>query len=488
MFERCDHLGFMAPYYSRANGQLVFAREFSEILKYLEKPHTIDACAIIEIISRYHCFADRTIVHGVHRVPWMAKANSDNTGWEIIDIPPHSNLLIPENDVAGRLFIKLQEEILDYCSGFSTVGILLSGGMDSRIVAGVVDFLIKTNQASFKVIAITWGMKESRDVIYAQLIARRLGWDWIHFPVSAEELLNNILETAKRGCEFSPVHLHAMPKVRNISDVDCILAASFGDSIGRAEYSGRHVTQLVSFDKYTLNWFKLLRRDVYKEAYQLLTQDIKYYRTLFPRKYGYQQHEIDQQAHYMQRKLNHCMSVINENIPLFQIFTSPSVFRFMWSLSPQIRNNMIYKHLLSLFKTELADIPWARTGQLYLIEGNILDNHPSLSHRYGEWIRNDLFDLIKKKVLSENISQLNIFNMQALESTLEMNRRISRKATTTKIDEISIWLASLADFIQIYSIKGNESNQTFLDDFNSIIISPLEVISLETAKFLLSQK
>jgi asparagine synthase (glutamine-hydrolysing) len=488
MIKHYNHLGFLSPYYILAGDRLVLKSEFADIVQCFKGPRLLDVTAVIEMISRYHCFADRTLIQGLYRVPWMAKPDATGTGWSIASLPPHGNRVMSEEEVAKTLFAKLQLEVLTYCENHSTVGLLLSGGMDSRIVAGVLDYLQKTRQISANIVAITWGVEDSRDVIYARQIAQRLGWDWVHFPISAETLLNNIAETARRGCEYSPVHLHAIPQVRDMEGVDCILAASYGDSVGRAEYSGRHITQLIPFERYTLNWFKLLREDVYKQVSQNIAQDVAHYRELFPRSIEYQQYEIDQQAHYMRRKLNHCMAVINEKIPLYHAFTSPNVFGFMWSLSPKVRNDKIYKHLLELFKTELIDIPWARSGKPYLSRGESVDDYPSLHHRYGEWIRGKLYEVIRVKVMSDSIARLGIFNMEALKSALAVNRKITRQVRATKLDEIAIWIAALADFVEMYDVRGYDSKQAAVDVINGVVVSPLQVVGLATAKFVLGRQ
>lgn len=488
MFQYYNHSGFSNPYFTSIKGQFVVTAQLDEIISCLQGSRLIDIHSVVQIISRYHCFADRTLVKGVYRTPWMAKPNNTYTEWEFADLPPHGERLMPVEEAAQLFFEKLQMEILNYCEGRSTIGVLLSGGMDSRIAAGVLDFLLKTRQMSVIVVAITWGMEKSRDVIYARRIAQRLGWDWLHYPISSEDLFCNIAETAKRGCEYSPVHLHAMPRIRKLQGVDIILSASYGDSIGRAEYSGCHVTQLIPFEKHTLNWFKLLRVEAYKDISIGLVRDVARYRTLFPRYDSYQQHEIDQQAHYMRRKLNHCMDVINEKIPLFPVFSSPDVFGFMWSLSPKVRNDLIYKNIIKLLKTDLSDIPWARTGSPYLCKSKPVDTYPDLHHRYGEWIRGELHGLIRGKALSTSISNLNIFNMKALSSAIALNRKIARQVRATKMDEILIWIAALSDFVQRYNIQGHDYEQKPIDKINGSLLGPLQLMSLAVIKFMLFRK
>ena len=476
MFEYYDRLGFMTPYYVVNHKKFTIASALEEIITQLKTPRQIDVAALVEIISRYHCFGDRTLVKGVFKTPWMAKPNEDNTEWEFAQLPPHSEKIMGEQEIARELFDRLQEEILEYCENKSTVGLLLSGGMDSRIAAGVLDYLKKTNQVSVNVVAITWGVDQSRDAVYAQKIARRLGWEWKHYKLSPDDLINNITHTARQGCEYSPIHLHAVPRVRDIQGVDAILAASFGDSVGRAEFSGRHVTNLIPTTRYVFNWFKLLKANAYRGVRHEIAPDVQAYHALFPRKKIAQQMEIEKQVHYMRRMLNPCLAVINEKIPLLHAFSKPSVFELMWSLSPQVRSDAIYKHMLSLFETDLLDIPWARTGVEYLSKGAELDGLSKLHHRYGEWIRNDIYHIIKDKVLSDHTSRLNIFNMDALSKGIKVYRRLSKQAGHIKLDEIFIWIAALSDFVKMYEIQGIDDGKATVDYVNGNIVAPIQVV------------
>ncbi|MCP4541875.1 MAG: hypothetical protein GY832_32500 [Chloroflexi bacterium] len=476
MFKYYDSLGFMNPYYVVGDDKFAIENSFEKIIAKLDAPRQIDVAAVVEIISRYHCFGDRTLVKGIFRTPWMAKPSEDNTEWEFAQVPPHDEKITSEEELAGGLFSRLQEEILEYCEGKSTVGLLLSGGMDSRIAAGVLDYLIKTNQINVNVVAITWGVDQSRDVVYAQEIARRLGWEWKHYQLSPDDLIDNIAHTAKRGCEYSPIHLHAMPRVRDLQGVDCILAASFGDSVGRAEFSGRHVTDLFPINRYVFNWFKLLKTNAYRRVGGEIDQGVETYHALFPRKKAIQQMEVEQQAHYMRRMLNPCMAVINEKIPLLQIFSKPSVFGFMWSWSPKVRNDTVYRCILDLFETSFLDIPWARTGKKYLSQETKFDDLSKYHNHYGQWIKNDIYEIVESKVLSDYTSGLNIFNMDSLKNSMKANKRLSKQVEYIKLDEIFIWIAALADFVKMYEIQGIDSRQATVDGIDGNIVAPIQVV------------
>ncbi len=464
------------PYTIQGQERLIIGNSFGDLLNAHDSLRQIDITAIVEFISRYHFFGDRTLIQGISRTPWMARPDARLEAWIPVDVPPHGQTVMRTAEAAQRLSSLLRKEIIQVCSGKSTIGILLSGGMDSRIVAGILDAAIKDGELQGQVVALTWGIENSRDVEYARQIAELLSWDWLHLPLSAENLRENISVTAARGCEFSPVHLHAMPRVRDQEGIDLIVAASFGDSIGRAEYSGRHVSDLLPIDKYVMNWFKLLLEDAYQAGAAGIPGDVQRYRERCPRDIEYQYREIERQVHYMRRQLNPCMAVINERIPLYQLFTAPETFGFMWSLAPEVRNDSVYFHMLNDLQKGMMDIPWARTGTPYFTNQGQADDLGDRYHKYGQWIREDMRDEIGDRVLSDSISDLGIFNMTALANAWRMNKVVGRGAGAMKLDEIFIWLAALSECVEMYGLRAQGSSQGWLDQINGALVAPAEAV------------
>jgi hypothetical protein len=453
MFEHYNRLGFFNPFYIEEEAKLRIEPDFPSIIQHVQH-RVIDPAAIVEIFSKNHCFADRTPIQGIQRTPWMARPDAAGEGWEFCEIPEHGERLISTEAAAGELFSRLQEEVLELVEGRTTVGILLSGGMDSRMVAGALDRLITTRRLdNVRVVALSWGNENSRDAVYAAEIARRLGWEWEHFVVSAEDVLRNIHETAKRGCEYSPIHLHAMPRIRELGGLDCILAGSFGDSVGRAEFSGKNVHALQPLDTGISNRYHMLDPHLYRSHHDALHEDLETYHRRFPRPEPYQQCELDQQLHYMRRMINPCMGVINEKIPVFQLFSKPSVFGFMWSMAPHLRNNDIYRSMMQHFSHRLDDIPWARTGLPFPQTQGEADGLGKIHDSYRQIINHEIFDTVRQMVLSTEVSRLNLFNMDALESLLTCNR-ILPHASRTWLDDKLLWIASLSEFARLYQVQG----------------------------------
>jgi len=213
------------------------------------------------------------------------------------------------------------------------VGLLLSGGLDSRIVAGIVRQLQIEDEID-DVTAFTWGVEDCRDVYYAREITEKFNWNFRHFPLNAELLRENIRHAGELGAEFSPLHLHALPEIRDQANVDVILAGSYGNSIGRAEYSGNHVTDLYKMVPHRLNKFGVLRNNVVSTHRETVHGDAYKYRTRINRSKTYQFREIEQQLHYMRRLLQPCMTHVAEQVPLYQLFTAPDVVELMWGLPP----------------------------------------------------------------------------------------------------------------------------------------------------------
>lgn len=477
MFKNYNHLGFHNPYFIWHNGRLEIEKRFPDIVRKKGSPLELDIASVIQLLMKSYMLGDRTILKNVYKTPWMAKPNEKMDGWNHYKVKTHQNKNESVEFVAEELFSNLQEEIANYIGNSKKIGILLSGGMDSRIVAGTLDYLIKRNNLSnISVKAFTWGNSNSRDVIYSKIIAERLGWEWKHFIVTKESVMQNIKVAADYGCEYSPIHLHAIPQIKKERGLDCFLAGSFGDSIGRAEYEGIKVMNLKSPFYGFRNFGNILKFQAYKNHIADSINDLKQYHDLYPQNFKYQLYESDMQIHYMRRKLNPCMAVLDENAPLYQAFTSPDVFEFMWSIDPAYRTDKIYEFLIKFFDTELNDIPWARTGIKYGQKDEVKDNYEKENHSYANIINSDIFEFIEDKVLSPAIQRLGIFNKTSLYTLLNL-LKITPKGYNIVYGERLCWIASLALMVEKYKISQNEFYSSNVKDLiNGMLLCPVEVL------------
>lgn len=455
IFKYYQNLGFNNPYYFVENGKFVIDTKLENLLSKFTADRKIDSVAVVEVLNKNFPLADRTVIQQIYKTPWLAKANADNTDWEFDTCPIHGKHKDDPKVIAQKFFDLICEEIIEYTKDKKTVGILLSGGMDSRMVAGALDYLIKSNKIDVKVTALTWGNNNTRDVIYAERIAKLLNWEWKHYTVQSKDLLKNIKITGLRGCEYSPIHLHAIPQIRESVELDVILAGSYGDSIGRAEYGGVHVNNLPKLKDNFSNIGNLINKEVFHSSLKAVENDIEHYNNLFPAKELYMQNEYDYQLHYMRRQLNPCMELLNEKSDFFQVFTSPKTFRYIWNIDSNLRNDDLYKIILTFFKTDLSVIPWARTGLLYGSNEGKADQYLKRHHSYVEIINYEILDQIKEYVLTSTIKNTGIFNYDSIEELFRLSKKYP--LNSFYYTEKLAWLASLAILIDEYKINVNDN-------------------------------
>lgn len=470
MFNHYSNLGYNNPYYILKGNKFQVFKSFPDTIQSFHSNKSIDSVAVIELLNKGFIFADRTLIQGMYKTPWQAKPNKNLDNWHYADVPKHDNRLIHEEEIAETLFHKICNEIEAVIGDKTKIGVLLSGGMDSRMVAGALDYLIKIKRlTNMQITGLTWGNDNTRDVVYAKEIASRLGWEWKHYKVTTEDLINNISETATYGCEYSPVHLHAIPQIRDDNQhLELILAGSYGDSVGRAEYSGKNVRYLKPIDSNITNFSFFFKKDVYKKSLKGIQQDILQYHKIFPQEKPYMQYELDYQLHYMRRMLNTCMQLFTEKMEFYQVFTHPDVFGYMWSISPEKRNDSVYENMLKLFKTKLDDIPWARTGMGFGQKNGVPDKYLKEHHNYSQQIYQILFEHTAFKKVTQQLKTLGIFNIDAIETIYKILKK-NKNSNLYFLDKM-LWLISLSEMIEKYNVQGEKAKEQKSNLFNPALV------------------
>ncbi|AAZ24796.1 asparagine synthase-related protein [Colwellia psychrerythraea] len=440
-----SHLGTIYPLFSKESPSDFFFN-MEDIINFRTKNNLnieLDKVALVEKACLPYLLGNRTLITDVERAPWMHSYS--NQRWINESLPYHGKSKPNKETFVCDLKTSLSNEAIGYIGKANTVGILLSGGMDSRVVAGVVRDLQKNNR-SISVVGITWGNANSRDVIYSQRICQQFGWEFVHFPITAETLHKNIQLSAKMGAEVSALHFHAMSDVADLKGVDVILAGSYGDSVGRAEFSGKHVTKLSSVLPSRINNLGLIKDELFQSALESIRNDAQLPAFHNAGDNNLRKYEIEQECHYMRRMLQSCMHVVAEKIPFYQMFTAPSVFGLMWGLEPNIRNNDWYVELLNILPGQLLQIPWARTGILYHLPEGTADEFDKSYHQYGLWLKTELKDEMLNAMNSKSIRELGIFNEYSLDA-LVSSWGIAKGASNNRLDEVVSWIASLNTFI-----------------------------------------
>lgn len=457
--ETSRHL-FQRPLYCCPSGDWTYS--FPEALQHCGSDVHLDMSAVVSCLSFGVPCQDRTLLQEITRRPWLSRVTTENQ--VILEaIPPHGFITDSDENLAKRLYDLLCNEARTVCEGFNEIYILLSGGLDSRIIAGVLAKLHQQGDISAKPIAVTWGLPDSRDVVYASQMARMLGIEWQHIELGWQTVLQNIDATAYQlGLLHSPEMLHNMLWFKRIPPTALVLAASFGDSIGRAEFSGQHLLELRR--RQPQNMYELLKPAIFRTASMGVIGDLD---LTYSRAQGnvppYARYEHWMQANYMRGGLCHALSIINNYARIYQMFTAPDVYGFMWSLHPTRRDDEIYAALLENELPGLARIPWPRTNRAF--RGGTIGAGRHLRrdyHEYTRWSSGPLYFQLCKRIDPEWFEATGIFDALRIRKMNELVR--ASKVRVGVLNYVWLWLAGFRTFVECLESKGKsliiEPNET----------------------------
>jgi len=438
---RTEKFGCFCPYYRQdpSNGRILVSDSLTEAISGIPVgKREIDPVACLALLRFNYILGDRTLIKGISKMPWHAELNIITGELSRSRPIPHGNRLAQSEEIAAELHQRLRQELASYLEGHSKVWVLLSGGLDSRIVAGVIHEI--ESDFNTDVYAVTWGVSNSRDVSYAKRIAEHLGWPWVHIPYDEALMWQNIHLVVGYGGEVSGLHLHGMHALKDLVCADdVVIAAAYGDSIGRAEFRGFHLTRLqvppIS------NPFGLLHRSIADDCARLATADRVLAWCTEPDQSVEIVNDLDMQENYMRRMIGYIMNYIRQFCELEQAFTSPDVVEYMWSFSPVCRQTEVYFRLLQSLDPFLLNLPWARTG---IAPSGMKDQNPELLlqyHHLGRWCRECYRKELENLLLDGGLASLGIFNMSRVEYLLK--KWLGEPVESMGLTEMVVKLASL---------------------------------------------
>ena len=182
-----DRFGHYPCYYARSNRGLFFAPAVKPVVNHGGLEAVIDLTAVAQYFRFQHLMGDRTFIEGVKLLPEASILEYDLTSrrfhidkyWDYDQIPTIREDISFQEAVeeTGRLFRRSIEKRT--APSGPTIGVYLSGGMDSRTILGMID---RHNWPA--VHTFTYGHKDCRDVAYSHRIAKSLRAEshWFDLP------------------------------------------------------------------------------------------------------------------------------------------------------------------------------------------------------------------------------------------------------------------------------------------------------------------
>lgn len=405
-----------------------------------------DPAALLSYLTYGYVSGDRTLFVEIRRQPWVSTIDSDQD--VRLESPPvHDFFRLTPVEIGARLLKLLENEAETVCVGRSDVYILTSGGLDSRIVAGVMRRLIDQGRVKARVHAVTWGRDGSRDVEIGRIVAEKLKFPWTHLTLGPEDLRRNIDHVAlELGALVSPIHLHRMMWFRDLPAGALVLGGSYGDSVGRAEFSGRNVLELLPYQANDL--FGLMTQPSFAVGQATLSQDWMAFRERFQGTPDFAVRECEYQAHYMRGLIAQTMSVINGPADLYQMFTSPEVYGFMWSIHPSFRDDRPYAALLAQLENDLHQLPWARTNRSLNSRQSIKVNARFKQYYdYTNWIRNDILPEVDQPDLTQWLTETRLFKEDAIFEVFQKARESQVPFEIRQSTNVVVWLLALRKLV-----------------------------------------
>jgi asparagine synthase (glutamine-hydrolysing) len=226
-----DRLGYRPIYYYCRGGLTLFALERKAILAAWPEPPEVDPLAALELFTFGHHLEDRTLFHGILAAPQASVVRFSEAGvestryWEpsYEGIDPRMRL----DDAAEELGRRLVRATARRAGvAVKRPAIFLSGGLDSRAVAGALA------RARGDVASFTFGPDESPDVRFAGQLARRLGFRHRHLKYPPDIYLPALPRVVWRTEGSVPYHsCTSVEQHRHMTAHDVAFNGHFGDAL-----------------------------------------------------------------------------------------------------------------------------------------------------------------------------------------------------------------------------------------------------------------
>jgi asparagine synthase (glutamine-hydrolysing) len=190
-----DRLGLYPLYYSSHNGAVLFASGVRSILVDPTLPRDIDPTAIAQFLTFDHVLDDRTFLEAVRLLPqaslliYQDGHFSIKRYWDIQypDIYP----LRSEFDYMDEFLALMRQAVARQSPKGIPVGLLLSGGLDSRLLLA---YLVGEHEA---IHSFTWGIPNCDDARFAAQLAKRAGSQHHFFELKPDWLLGKANEAVR---------------------------------------------------------------------------------------------------------------------------------------------------------------------------------------------------------------------------------------------------------------------------------------------------
>lgn len=370
-----DRLGYRSGYYWFQDGVGIFALEMKAIFVALGRTPPMDPMGMLEFIAFQHSLNDHTVFGGV-RVMTLGTVLEFHDGKSALR--HHWRPEYKENPDARSLDAAARELSRRLCDAMARwtrrprrYGIFLSGGLDSRAVAGALA------ESTRDVTSFTFGSDRSPDLIYGRGIAERLGFSFHRLryeDVSLVENLPRVVWRVEGSIPFNqPLSIAHHAAMR--ANAQVIFNGHFGGAASGCRFLPGHfiarnpaqLTKHILATRTVLQGRRLrslFNAAFFDEAFPEMSRRLERTITAFGEDrmpIAYQLWEVtDHQARFTFRSSSVDRYVVEQVTP----FTDRDVADWMMGLPLwQLVGQRVYKRMLVEHFPAAAAVPWSKTGR-----------------------------------------------------------------------------------------------------------------------------
>lgn len=207
-----DHFGVCPLYYACAGGICVFSSEIKAILEHPMMPRKVNLKALEQLLLFPGTFSTQTMFEGIESVPSGHYVKVDASGpslheyWDL-DYPRVGDLPSqqPEEFYIDGLSALLLKSTASRLQSDVPVGIYLSGGLDSSLIAGMVKSLCPEKPR--RTFSVSFGGDEMCEARYQQQMAHRLNSLHTDIPYDTQNVVRDLMDAIYHAeCPLKETH------------------------------------------------------------------------------------------------------------------------------------------------------------------------------------------------------------------------------------------------------------------------------------------
>lgn len=376
-----DRWGFRELFYYYNDEIFIFASEVKGILQYGRLERRINTQSMMDFLNYGYVIGDRSLIEGINLLPPASFISVNRQAFIKKSLDFKFQVNLPEDnfdDYVDKTYSLLNMAVQRRINGRKKIAVTLSGGLDSRIITGL---LHKNNQ---KLDTFSFGNKYCKEVIIAQKVCGKLSNCQHQIVVTKpEDIIKNaesVVWLSDGHTNLSAISTYFGDLRKIIKEYDLLMGGFFGDVILGGSFTSLTDTIADIPAELKLDRLKfragagLIRPFVTSIFPTDIAESLDYYAV---KSIEEEFKKISKSIEFFPFQqdlfifLTRCRRGYNINrglightaIEEFYPFFDDDLFNFLYSLPPKVRmNHRLYIAIYKKYFSELADIPWFKTG------------------------------------------------------------------------------------------------------------------------------